>query len=81
MDSTGYGSITISEFEKLFEDEDMQASASFCRTKGSTENVCFFCIVSGNEILERKIVRGVLFLKLLHLEGFIVFVSSLQHLV
>jgi len=25
MDSTGYGSITISEFEKLFEDEDMQA--------------------------------------------------------
>ena len=25
MDDTGYGQITISEFEKLFEDEDMQA--------------------------------------------------------
>eukprot|EP00913_Durusdinium_trenchii_P020589 g19338.t1 len=25
MDDSGYGSITIDEFEKLFEDEDMQA--------------------------------------------------------
>ena len=29
MDTTGYGSITISEFEQLFEDDDMQADMNW----------------------------------------------------
>ena len=59
MDSTGYGSITISEFEKLFEDEDMQArNQIFSETKKSTEKekglFCFWGFgVSGNPQIEK----------------------------
>ena len=44
MDSTGYGSITISEFEKLFEDEDMQASASFLQNQRLHRKRLFFFV-------------------------------------